>query len=514
MTRPSHYNVSRMRDLTPRQREVLALMAAGKTNAEIANDLGITLDGAKFHVSEILDRLDVSSREEAVAAWHAGRHPAARFRRAIGGMFASKLALGAAGALAVAAAGIGIAFALNLHDSGGSQPAADVTVADVVAATQEPGKVLHLQMEMQAPDPGDREFELWYSAGPSTVRTESRNDGALSDVTIIIPGRRASLWVPENRLADGPITPDPSAPLDPALATVPHIALLVRSDTVTYQGEQTVDGQLLLRFDATDVIDRDDVQGEQVVGTTTHASVFLRPGDLLPVRIEYETAVPGQGSYSLQLDVRLAEFIDAAALPADLFDPDTLAARVPTTMDLLAIAANQPFATFWLGSRLDEPWHDPAGNGDDHQEVVMVRAPGAPVPSNASAVFLGYGPPSIPSLTLLDIWQGPTGATFQKDGIPLDMVSAAGNTEPLPAGEGFVFVEYWPTAGCSTEQAQTEPRCRQDGEGRWGALVHRDGTDILITSAPKFTGPAGTDTNPFSSREAILSVVALLRPLP
>lgn len=55
--RPSHYRKRPKVELTPRQREVLELVARGKTNPEIAETLGITLDGAKFHVSEILDRL-------------------------------------------------------------------------------------------------------------------------------------------------------------------------------------------------------------------------------------------------------------------------------------------------------------------------------------------------------------------------------------------------------------------------------------------------------------------------
>ncbi len=59
-------------DLTRQQRRVLQLMASGQTNAQIAEALGITLDGAKYHVREVFDKLGVSSREEAVTAWRAG----------------------------------------------------------------------------------------------------------------------------------------------------------------------------------------------------------------------------------------------------------------------------------------------------------------------------------------------------------------------------------------------------------------------------------------------------------
>jgi DNA-binding CsgD family transcriptional regulator len=73
--------------LTPRQQEVLELVREGLTNDEIARRLGISADGAKFHVSEILSRLGVSSRREA-AGWRpdaerptASLRPSARLRR-------------------------------------------------------------------------------------------------------------------------------------------------------------------------------------------------------------------------------------------------------------------------------------------------------------------------------------------------------------------------------------------------------------------------------------------------
>ncbi len=56
--------------LTEREREVLALMAKGLSNNEIAEHLVISVATAKFHVHGILTKLGVSSRTEAVAlAW-------------------------------------------------------------------------------------------------------------------------------------------------------------------------------------------------------------------------------------------------------------------------------------------------------------------------------------------------------------------------------------------------------------------------------------------------------------
>ncbi len=55
--------------LNERQRRVLDLLVAGKTNGEIGDELGMTLDGAKWNVSEILGKLGLDSREQAAEYW-------------------------------------------------------------------------------------------------------------------------------------------------------------------------------------------------------------------------------------------------------------------------------------------------------------------------------------------------------------------------------------------------------------------------------------------------------------
>jgi DNA-binding CsgD family transcriptional regulator len=58
-------------NLTPRERDVLALMAEGASNKNIARQLGISVNTAKFHVRSLLDKLDATGRTDAVA--HAAR---------------------------------------------------------------------------------------------------------------------------------------------------------------------------------------------------------------------------------------------------------------------------------------------------------------------------------------------------------------------------------------------------------------------------------------------------------
>ena len=53
-------------DLTDREREILALMVEGKSNSEISKSIFITQATVKYHVSNILSKLGVGSRTEAV----------------------------------------------------------------------------------------------------------------------------------------------------------------------------------------------------------------------------------------------------------------------------------------------------------------------------------------------------------------------------------------------------------------------------------------------------------------
>jgi DNA-binding NarL/FixJ family response regulator len=52
--------------ISPRELEVLSLMAAGKRNKEIASELSIAEDTVKMHVRNILSKLQVNDRTEAV----------------------------------------------------------------------------------------------------------------------------------------------------------------------------------------------------------------------------------------------------------------------------------------------------------------------------------------------------------------------------------------------------------------------------------------------------------------
>lgn len=92
--RPPHPDV-----LTPREWEVLSLIRDGLTNEQIAERIGVTIHAARYHVSQILSKLGVATREES-AAWQPEEVRSHRFERAL------QIGLTLAAALAVLALGV------------------------------------------------------------------------------------------------------------------------------------------------------------------------------------------------------------------------------------------------------------------------------------------------------------------------------------------------------------------------------------------------------------------------
>jgi DNA-binding CsgD family transcriptional regulator len=125
--RPRHPDV-----LTPREWIVFHLLREGRTNEQIAERLGITLDGAKYHVSSILSKLGVSSRLEA-SRWR----PMRQGHRG----WLLLLAFGKITATAVAAAailGVGIlGYGVLISKSG------DEALDQTTASAEEPSDALH-----------------------------------------------------------------------------------------------------------------------------------------------------------------------------------------------------------------------------------------------------------------------------------------------------------------------------------------------------------------------------------
>ncbi|MGQ9369484.1 response regulator transcription factor [Azospirillum sp. ST 5-10] len=59
--------------LTARERGLLDTLASGRTNAQLARDLGISVHTVKFHLKNLYDKLQVANRAQAVALALSGR---------------------------------------------------------------------------------------------------------------------------------------------------------------------------------------------------------------------------------------------------------------------------------------------------------------------------------------------------------------------------------------------------------------------------------------------------------
>jgi DNA-binding NarL/FixJ family response regulator len=57
--------------LSEREREVMESARMGMTNAEIADELGVTVHTVKFHLASVYRKLGAANRTDAVVRWMA-----------------------------------------------------------------------------------------------------------------------------------------------------------------------------------------------------------------------------------------------------------------------------------------------------------------------------------------------------------------------------------------------------------------------------------------------------------
>jgi DNA-binding NarL/FixJ family response regulator len=70
----AHTGTTALQDrLSPRQRQILGLLATGRTNEEMASALRVSPDTIKTHLSDIFGKLDVRNRTQAVLWYQANR---------------------------------------------------------------------------------------------------------------------------------------------------------------------------------------------------------------------------------------------------------------------------------------------------------------------------------------------------------------------------------------------------------------------------------------------------------
>ncbi|MEX1102817.1 MAG: redoxin domain-containing protein, partial [Dehalococcoidia bacterium] len=145
---------------SPREREVLDLIVRGHTNGEIAEALGISFATAKWHVSELITKLGVASREEVADYWRHERAPRRRLSRALRALVAAPaLKLASGGAIAGIAATGAVWVAVVANGSGGPRTA---QVVDLTPTATSPATQPAVTLGQPAP-----QFSLPYARDPS-----------------------------------------------------------------------------------------------------------------------------------------------------------------------------------------------------------------------------------------------------------------------------------------------------------------------------------------------------------
>jgi ATP/maltotriose-dependent transcriptional regulator MalT len=66
-TPESSQEATAIASLTDREREVLALLALGRTNPQIASELCVSTDAVKFHCRNIFQKLNITRRQQTVS---------------------------------------------------------------------------------------------------------------------------------------------------------------------------------------------------------------------------------------------------------------------------------------------------------------------------------------------------------------------------------------------------------------------------------------------------------------
>jgi DNA-binding CsgD family transcriptional regulator len=226
MTRSSLSDPAQRIELTERQEAVVRLIAKGLTNAEIADRLGVTLNGVKWHVREILGKFGVDSREQAVERWREERATGRRSRAWAGALWGS-IPLRWAGVALAGGAGLtgAVAFAGAFSERGGHEDGAALVATATPTPTPIPdlatNQGLTLRVErVSADDTQTRvevslegrpelgrifDFESKVGPGPDIARVRLVDDaGATYNASVTESDGDAR----RKRLLFGPVSPD------------------------------------------------------------------------------------------------------------------------------------------------------------------------------------------------------------------------------------------------------------------------------------------------------------------
>lgn len=523
-------------DLTPRQREVIALIARGRTNPQIAEELGISLEGVKHHVSEILDRLDVQTREEAADAWRAMHTPRARVARAFGALSAKPALLATAGAaavvVAVAAGLLFFAARSSPEPAAPGQPPAYTTapaspedfLQRVDTALRSVGEVAHVRTTVRDRTGGQAvrlyEAEAWFDAKSDAVRLHWVKDPSW---TVDLADERIELRTGGNLY----YVDDSSSP--------PVKMYWLSEMTDCYEGEPELRvTPLLCAFSpggsgtgaVPELEGLVDFEGRQLqsllvrVPASTGGGamrLLVEPDTYLPVVLDW---LPPPGVNAADPARYEVEAVSLASVGKGFFDPEAFGWVAPEELDeraLNEVARQHP--VWWLGAE----YRDPQGRVYTISEVDN-RGGGGPGHSLTIA-YRGNG-----GHVRLDLWAPGTWEQFvERMGTAFQWAKCADErVVALPEGEltilrGFELPDRPPGEGVVVREGETPPpatepappdifpaTCPDRPYDRFMAVIRYPGV-VATINAPYGWGPQrGDPFGVFDTEEALEAVARAL----
>lgn len=369
--------------LTPREQEVLALLREELSNEQIAERLGISVSGVKYHVSEILGKLGLENRTDA-ARWAAAAPSARRpwwaaaiapLGRVRAGWLSGTIAGGVAFAIV---AGIGLLIWALASTGGDSSGSVEPTPANLDGLTVEnfaprvraamgaEGTVFHVVSERLGERGGTTArnwtVEAWVDVGREMTRETFTQDPAGGGD---LPAHLVSVAIDDTEYStDG--TESTSGPVQSCYGVTLFIAIALpplcdtsideaglANATLDIAGQYEGAPAVSLTIES-DIVSSDP-QGNEI-RTPSRTTFYADRETLLPLARVME--VQALGVATRVIDTYASELIAPDSLPDDFFDPASIGyvAATPTPvidpLEALQGAREAGVTPYWLGEDL------------------------------------------------------------------------------------------------------------------------------------------------------------------
>jgi DNA-binding CsgD family transcriptional regulator len=483
--RPRHPDI-----LTPREWEVLELLRARLSNEQIAERLGISLDGAKYHVSQILSKLGVATREEA-AALAAGKRPRWLAQWPVWARIA-----GAATSVA-AVAGVALLAWGVLRAGEGSVKLPETERSALVEAAKNavlrPGMVFHAESAHGS--------ELWIDGDRQLFRQKRGKEGEEGFVVRVGDGWKITrLDESTQQLTTIDTAPRNSPPANayaPVFNWLQPLARLASAQDIVRVGTKIQDGRELNVFEATTVVKTEGAPE----GFPFRTRVEVDADSYLIWA--YEAEFPGDVDRQFEgddtrVEYRTMEFVDSAQLPREFFSSEVVRSSIVTAERRIQKIEALGIPVYWFGEQIGSQGGalsilDPRSNisVDESQREgsIFYRfragnvAPGGVTISLRPIGTPSFGPPDIPRVS---------DKPEQEESVTVEGRSATLYTSLLKA-EGIA--------------CPARPSCDAPDAPLYRRLVIT--FDDAVVQLQAEVGPIN---NPFSDRGALLALAEALRP--